>query len=264
MSHRIIEGFSSMRDPRLDRKKLYPLIEIIFLTICAVVSGSNHFTDIQVFGEARLDWLRKYLPFENGIPSHDAIGYFFSRLDPQHFKEKFVAWINSVAEVSKGEIVAIDGKTVRRSHDRASNTKAIHMISAWARNAHLVLGQRKVDEKSNEITAIPLLLRMLELSGCIVTIDAMGCQKEIAAAIIDKEADYVLSVKGKQPALHEPIELFFRDQIEREFRDYEGTESVATFRTVEKDHGRLDVRDYWIVCDAIAVRCADRQCRGAV
>jgi predicted transposase YbfD/YdcC len=250
MAVTILEGFSTMEDPRIDRKKLYPLIEIIFLTIAAVISGADHFTEIQMFGEANLAWLRKYLRFANGIPSHDAIGYFFSRLDPEHFKEKFVEWIKSVATVSGGEIVAIDGKTLRRSHDSAANKQAIHMISAWAANAHLVLGQRKVDEKSNEITAIPQLLQMLELSGCIVTIDAMGCQKEIAAKIVEKKADYVLAVKGNQANLHEQIKSFFEDQIERGFEDYrEKPEALGCYETIEHDHGRVDVRKYWIASD---------------
>ena len=250
MAITILGGFSDMEDPRIDRKKLYPLIEIIFLTIAAVISGSDHFTDIQMFGEANLAWLRKFLPFANGIPSHDAIGYFFSKLDPEHFKKKFVEWIKSVAAVSSGEIVAIDGKTLRRSHDKAANKQAIHMISAWAANAHLVLGQRKVDEKSNEITAIPQLLQMLELSGCVVTIDAMGCQKEIAEKIVEKKADYVLAVKGNQGTLHEDIKTFFDDQIEGGFDDYrQKPEALGTYETVENDHGRVDVRKYWIVSD---------------
>lgn len=250
MAITILEGFSAMEDPRMDRKKLYPLIEIIFLTIAAVISGSDHFTEIQMFGEANLAWLRRYLPFANGIPSHDAVGYFFSKLDPEQFKEKFVEWIKSVAAVSGGEIVAIDGKTLRRSHDKAANKQAIHMVSAWASNAHLVLGQRKVDEKSNEITAIPQLLQMLELSGCIVTIDAMGCQKEIAAKIVEKKADYVLAVKGNQGTLHDQIKMFFDDQIERGFDDYrEKPEALGSYETVENDHGRVDVRKYWIVSD---------------
>jgi predicted transposase YbfD/YdcC len=250
MAITIIEGFSDMEDPRIDRQKLYPLIEIIFLTIAAVVSGSDHFTDIQIFGKANLKWLRRFLPYANGIPSHDTIGYFFSKLDPEHFKKKFIEWINSVATVSEGEIVAIDGKTLRGSHDGGSNKQAIHMISAWARNAHLVLGQRKVDDKSNEITAIPQLLQMLELSGCIVTIDAMGCQKKIAARIVKKKADYVLAVKGNQGTLHEQIKTFFEDQIERDFEDYqEKPELIGSYETIEHDHGRLDVRKYWIASD---------------
>ena len=242
-NHSFLNEFSDMEDPRLDRKKLYPLIEIIFLTICAVLCGSNHFTEVGIFGEANIDWLRKFLPFRNGIPSHDAIGYFFSRLDPEEFKKKFVEWIQSVAKMTKGEIVAIDGKTLRHSYDSGSNKSAMHMISAWATGANLVLGQLKVNEKSNEITAIPKLLEMLDLSGCIVTIDAMGCQKEIAKTIVDKNADYVLALKGNQGNLHENVELFFQDQIERDFADGD----VDTHKTVDVDHGRVEVREYWSV-----------------
>jgi len=241
----LFEGFSDMEDPRLDRRKLYPLIEIIFLTICAVVSGSNHFTEVGIFGQANITWLRKFLPFANGIPSHDAIGYFFSKLDPEQFKMKFVEWIQSVAQISKGEIVAIDGKTLRGSYDSGSNKAAMHMISAWAHGANLVLGQLKVNEKTNEITAIPKLLEILDLSGCIVTIDAMGCQKEIAKTIVDKNADYVLALKGNQGTLHENVQLFFQDQHERNFADGE----VDTHKTVDADHGRVEVREYWTVSE---------------
>jgi len=238
-----IDEFSEIQDPRMDRKKLYPLIEIIFLTICAVISGSNHFTEVGIFGEANIDWLRKFLPFANGIPSHDAIGYFFSRLDPEQFKMKFVQWIQSVAKITNGEIVAIDGKTLRGSYDTGSNKAAMHMISAWATGATLVLGQLKVNEKTNEITAIPKLLEILDLAGCIITIDAMGCQKEIARTIIDKNADYVLALKGNQGTLHENVQLFFQDQIERDFAETD----VDACRTVDNDHGRVDVRQYWTV-----------------
>lgn len=238
-----LDEFSDMEDPRLDRKKLYLLIEIVFLTICAVISGSNHFTEVGIFGEANIEWLRKFLPFTNGIPSHDAIGYFFSRLDPEHFKTKFVEWIRSVAKITDGEVVAIDGKTLRHSYDSSANKTAMHMISAWASGANLVLGQLKVDEKSNEITAIPKLLEILDLSGCIVTIDAMGCQKEIAKTIIDNKADYVLALKGNQGALYENVELFFQDHIERNFTDID----VDTHKTIDGDHGRVEVREYWSV-----------------
>jgi|TARA_B100001971_G_C18176555_1_gene530265 predicted transposase YbfD/YdcC len=242
-NRRFIDEFSDMEDPRLDRRKLYPLIEIIFLTICAVISGANHFTEVGIFGEANIDWLRKFLPFANGIPSHDAIGYFFSRLDPEQFKAKFVEWMRSVAKITRGEVVAIDGKTLRHSYDSGSNKTAMHMISAWASNASLVLGQLKVNEKSNEITAIPKLLEVLDLSRCIVTIDAMGCQKAIAKTIIEKNADYVLALKGNQGTLHENVELFFQDQIERNFTDGD----VDTHKTVDVDHGRVEVREYWSV-----------------
>ena len=242
-NHSFLEGFSNMKDPRLDRKKLYPLIEIIFLTICAVISGSNHFTEVSIFGEANIEWLRKFLPFKNGIPSHDAIGYFFSRLDPEHFKQKFVEWIQSVARISKGEIVAIDGKTLRGSYDAGSNKAAMHMISAWAHGANLVLGQLKVNEKSNEITAIPRLLEILDVSGCIITIDAMGCQKDIAKTIVDKHADYVLALKGNQGTMHENVQLFFQDQIEGNFVDCD----ADRYKTVDTDHGRVEVREYWSV-----------------
>lgn len=242
MQNSFLDNFSSLEDPRMDRKKLYSLLEIIFLTICGVISGANHFTEMEIFGEANLNWLQKYLPHENGIPSHDAIGYLFSKLNPDSFKANFIKWIQSVATISKGEIVAIDGKTLRHSYDSKSNKAAIHMVSAWANHANIILGQLKVDEKSNEITAIPQLLEILELSGSIVTIDAMGCQKEIAKKIIKNNADYVLALKGNQGSLHENVELFFKDQRERKFQDYNFDYS----KTSENDHGRVDIREYWI------------------
>lgn len=240
----LFDAFADMEDPRMDRKKLYPLIEIIFLTICSVICGANHFTDVEDFGLASIDWLRKFLPFQNGIPSHDAIGYFFSKLDPEQFKKRFIAWIRSVAKITDGEVVAIDGKTLRRSHEKSSNKSAMHMISAWANGANLVMGQLKVDEKSNEITAIPRLLEMLDVSGCIITIDAMGCQKEIAQTIVERDADYVLALKGNQGTLHENVEMFFQDQIDRDFVD---TPGVDTHKTVDTGHGRVEVREYWCV-----------------
>jgi predicted transposase YbfD/YdcC len=242
MKNSFLDNFSTLEDPRIERQKLYPLIEIIFLTICAVISGANHFTEIVIFGEANLDWLKKYLPFKNGIPAHDTIGYLFSKLNPEHFKNKFIEWIQSVATISKGEIVAIDGKTHRHSFDSQSNKAAIHMISAWATNANIVLGQLKVNEKTNEITAIPQLLEMLELTGCIVTIDAMGCQKEIAKKIVESKADYVLALKGNQGTLYENVEQFFQFQNECDYKDY----NFDYFKNSENDHGRIDIREYWI------------------
>ncbi len=245
MKKTIIEAFGSIQDPRREHKKLYSLIEIIFLTITAVVSGADYFTEIQEYGENNLEWLRKYLPYSNGIPSHDCLGYFFSRIKPKEFRRCFVEWVKTIAKVTEGEIVAIDGKTLRQSYDTSKNKAAIHMVSAWANSANLVLGQVKTEEKSNEITAIPELIQILELHGCIVTIDAMGTQRDIAKSIIQANADYVLALKGNQGLLHDDVIQFFEDATQNGFQDY----SYDTYTETNKDHGRYEVREYTMVTD---------------
>ena len=194
----IVEHFASMSDPRMDRTKQHLLQDIITIAICAVICGADNWVEVEEFGIAKETWFKTFLSLPNGIPSHDTFGRVFADLDTEAFGTCFSNWIRAVQEVTQGSIVAIDGKTLRRSFDRASEKAAIHMVSAWCDANQLVLGQVKTDEKSNEITAIPKLLEILELAACIVTIDAMGCQKKIAAAIVEKGADYVLSLKGNQ------------------------------------------------------------------
>ena len=181
----------------------------------------------------------------HGIPSVDTFERVFARIDPDEFKESFVRWVRAICELTKGEIVSVDGKTVRRSHDKSSGKSAIHMVSAWAGANGIVLGQRKTEEKSNEITAIPELLKLLEIRGCIVTIDAMGCQKHIAEVIIDKGADYVFSLKGNQGRLHNDVELFFQEQRKENFKDV----VVDYHETVDGGHGRIETRRYWTTSD---------------
>src|ERR1700710_10267 len=183
--------FSGMKDPRRTNRghHLYPLDEILFLCISAVISGMDDWTSISMFGRSKVAWLRQYYPYVHGIPSHDVLGKVFAALDPVKFSECFRQWINSIAELTGGEVVAIDGKTIRGSDDKASGIAALHVVSAYAAGNRLCLGQQTVSEKSNEITAIPALLKLLELKDCIITIDAMGCQKAIAGVIIEKEAD---------------------------------------------------------------------------
>ena len=204
-----ISYFSKLEDPRVDRTKEHMLEDIIFITISAVICGAETWNDIENYGHSKEEWLRGYLQLPNGIPSHDTFNRFFSALDPIQLEESFLEWINSVANLTEGEVVSIDGKTLRGSRDAGSKS-VVHMVSAWANANQLSLGQVKVDEKSNEITAIPKLLNVLVLKGCIVTIDAMGCQREIAAQIISKEADYILAVKGNQGCLEEDIERSIR------------------------------------------------------
>ena len=239
----ILSHFSSIEDPRLDRTKEHSLINIIVIAICAVVCGADSFTEIEVFGNAAKAWLSNVLDLKNGIPSHDTFGRVFSMIDPEEFKRCFLSWIKEVSQITSGEIIAIDGKTLRRSFDKKSNKAAIHMVSAWANTNSLVLGQIKVDDKSNEITAIPKLLKLLEIKGCIVTIDAIGCQKKIADEIIDKGADYILALKGNQGKLFEQTENFFNEAEEDNFNNI----NHENYVTEEKSHGREEKREYRLV-----------------
>lgn len=233
------EYFSSLEDPRRINKGnyFYPLLEIVFLTISAVISGADSWTMVQQFGESKEEWLRKYFPFENGVPSHDVIGKFFARLDHKTFSNCFTNWISSITSFTKGEVVAIDGKTICNSKNNTTGKTAIHMVSAFAAENGLCLGQEVVHEKSNEITAIPKLLDLLEIKGCLVTIDAMGCQKDIAERVIENGADYMLMVKDNQKELKEQVEkLFNRAQPEE------------TDLQVDAGHGRVESRS----CQAIS------------
>ena len=225
--------FSSLTDPRrINRGNFdYPLEEILFLVIAAVISGANGWTAIETFGVDKLDWLRKYYPYENGTPSDDVLGKLFSRLDSKEFSECFSRWINSIVELTEGEVVAIDGKSIRGSRDLSAGKSMLHVVSAFAAKNRLCLGQEVVGQKSNEITAIPMLLDLLEIKGCIVTIDAMGCQKKIAEKIIKKKADYLLMVKGNQPELKQQVEKVF--QIEK---------PISSDIMTDIGHGRSEIR----------------------
>ncbi len=216
MSLSLQEAFSSLEDPRIERHKRHQLLDIIVLTICAVVSGAEGREAIEAFGKEKQDWLRQWIALENGIPSHDCIARLMSRLPAEEVSACFSRWVQSVARLTEGEVVAIDGKTARRSFDQEDKMGAIHMVSAWASQTGLSLGQVKTQEKSNEITAIPRLLAMLEIKGCIVTIDAMGCQEKIAGKIVEKGADYALAVKGNQKSLHEAIVDYFAVAVDVE------------------------------------------------
>jgi predicted transposase YbfD/YdcC len=241
----LIEHFSSITDPRIDRTKRHNLIDILVIAICAIICGAESWEDFEVFGESKEDWFSKFLELPAGIPSHDTFRRVFARLNPTEFQRCFLEWVRSAYEITGGQVVAIDGKQPRGSADRRAGKSAINMVSAWASESRLVLGQVKVDEKSNEITAIPQLLDMLELGGCIVTIDAMGCQTEIARKIISKEADYVLAVKGNQVNLYEDLVQYFDWALEDKFK-----QSIYTqHQTTEGDHGRIEVRRYYATSD---------------
>ncbi len=242
MSCNLLDHFSTLKDPRIERKKLHQLPDIIFLAISATISDADGWEDIAEFGQNKLDWLRRFVPLVNGVFSHDCIAYVISRLSPTEFQSCFISWVNEIKQEVDVEIVAVDGKTARRSHDRKNNKKPLHMVSAWGCANRLVLGQEVTEEKSNEITAIPKLLALLELKGCIVTIDAMGCQRDIAEQIIDQGGDYSLGLKGNQGALHEATEDFFNTAQEADFKGVH----YSYHEEVEKEHGRVETRRYWI------------------
>ncbi len=233
----IMEHFSDIDDPRRDHGKRHVLEEILVLTICAVICGADSFVAVEAFGKAKLDFLRRFLTLPNGIPSHDTIGAVFARIAPRQFEQCFLGWVNALFERTAGRVVAIDGKTLRRSYDRKSKKAALQMVSAWATSNRLVLGQVAVDEHSNEITAIPHLLEVLDLNGCIVTIDAIGCQQDIAAQIIDQGGDYVLTVKANQGSLFTEVHQCFAD-IE--------ADGMRFYETEEHGHGREETRWYWM------------------
>lgn len=236
--------FSELDDPRTDKhSKRHQLSDIMLLTILGVICGADSWVAIERFGKSKYEWLKTILELPNGIPSHDTIGDFFSRLCPEQLRSCFLSWVNSVFDFSGGEIIAIDGKTLRHSFDNAISRPAIHMVNAWACKNELVLGQFKTSEKSNEITAIPELLKILDLKNNIVTIDAMGCQKNIASQIIEQEGDYVLNLKGNQPNLHDDVKLFITDFIAGK------TNQKAQFdyhEVVDGDHNRIEIRKYWV------------------
>jgi len=234
----IIEHFSTIDDPRTNNKR-HVLIEVITIALCAVICGANNWVEVQEYGQAKQTWLAKFLSLPSGIPSHDTFGRIFALLDATQFQASFLNWMQAIQQLTAGQIVPIDGKTLRHSYDKQLGQNAIHMVSAWASENGLVLGQVKVDEKSNEITAIPALLDKLALSGCIVTIDAMGCQKEIAEKIVKGKADYVLAVKDNQQNLHEDVKELFSYAAETDFVECDYA------KTVNKGHGRIEIRECW-------------------
>ncbi len=246
----LVEYFAAVPDPRIERSQHHPLLLILVIAICATLCGADDFVAMEQWARAREDWLRERVAVPNGIPSHDTLGRVFARLDTEAFARCFLAWVKALRQTLGEEIVAVDGKTLRHSFDRAGQKAAIHMVSAWAAAHHLVLGQVKVDDKSNEITAIPALLQLLDLRGCIVTIDAMGCQKEIARQIVAGGGEYVLALKANQGGLYEDVAEFFADARARGFAEV----AHGFHREVDGGHGRIEVRCCWKVAEIAWLR----------
>jgi predicted transposase YbfD/YdcC len=239
-----LEYFKDLPDPRQRGKVVYPLDEVLLLCLLAVLGGAETFVDIARFGEKKLGLLRRFRPFRDGTPSHDHLGDIFATLDAEQFQRCFVAWVAALTATAP-DVIAIDGKTLRRSYQKKGAKAPIHMVSAFAARQRLVLGQVKVAEKSNEIVAIPALLDMMAIEGAIVTIDAMGCQRDIAEKILDKKADYVLALKGNQGSLREDVEIFAAEQKANGFKDTK----VSRHETVDGDHGRIETRAYTVIHD---------------
>jgi predicted transposase YbfD/YdcC len=251
VSGAIMDHFANLPDPRIDRAKRHSLMDVLTISLCAVICGADSFTDMETFGQAKYEWFVTFLELPNGIPSHDTFARIFSRIDPQGFSECFLAWISAIQEKTDG-VIAFDGKTLRRSFDKASCQSALHMVSAWASQNSMVLGQIAVDEKSNEITAIPQLLKVLDLAGCIVTIDAMGTQKSIACQIIEREADYELALKENHPNLYADVRSYMGRCITESWRDAQDQPIIHTVsRTRDAEHGRIETRR------CFATKCPD-------
>ena len=237
----LLDHFVTLRDPRVDRTKEHKLVDILAIAICGMICGADNWVAIEQYGNAKEQWLKQFLELPNGIPSHDTISRVFARIDPKEFEQCFRDWVKSISELIPGEVISIDGKTAKHSGSKSKGKKAIHLVNAWATEQKLVLGQVKVKNKSNEITAIPELIKVLELSGCLVTIDAIGTQTKIAQLIQDNGADYCLALKENQPNLFQEVVKLF-DQAEA--TDWSGVEHDF-YRTINKGHGRTEIRRYW-------------------
>jgi len=241
----IPKHFSKVTDPRIDRTKRHQLMDILIIAICAVICGADGWVEVELFGKKKIDWFKTFLDLPHGIPSHDTFGRVFAAINPEEFQAAFLEWVQAINKLLHGQVIAIDGKQLRGSQDSHLGKHAIYLVSAWATENQLVLGQRKVDDKSNEITAIPKLLKLLDLNGCIVTIDAIGTQTKIAKQIGMQGGDYLLSVKENQGRLFEDIHDLFEDDWKYDFQDA----PYSYAKTVTKDHGRIEIRQCWSISD---------------
>jgi len=241
----IARYFADLPDPRMDRQKRHELTDMLTIAICAVICNADGWVEIELFGQSKADWFKSFLDFPNGIPSHDTFGRVFAALDPVAFEACFMSWVKSLCEDTAGDVVAIDGKTLRRSFDQAAGKTALHMVSAWAADSGLTLGQTATEQKSNEITAIPKLMELLDIRGATVTIDAMGCQKKIAEQIIKQEGDYMLGLKGNQGTLHDEVKLLMDEAVEHDFAHMQ----YDFHETLDGDHGRIEHRKVWCTHD---------------
>jgi predicted transposase YbfD/YdcC len=237
----IVKHFEDLPDPRTGNAKAHIFLEVLIIAICAVICGADGWSDIELFGKNKKAWLKTFLELPKGIPSHDTFGRIFAKIKPEEFQKRFIGWVQAIEELTAGQVIAVDGKQLRRSHDRGAGKAAIYMVNAWATQNQLVLGQTKVADKSNEITAIPELLRLLDISGCIVTIDAIGTQSEITETIVDAGGDYLLAVKENQGHLFEDIQCIFGVDAAQgmKYAQYQYVKSVS------KGHGRIEVRECW-------------------
>ncbi len=248
----LFEHLAILTDPRVERTRRHDLQELVIIAICGVLSGAESWVEIEAYGKAKVAWLRTFLALPGGIPSHDTFGRVFAALDAEAVEAAFTGWVRDLVGSVQG-VVAIDGKTIRGSHDRAQGKRPLHLVSAWAVANHVVLGQIATDIKSNEITAIPALLQTLALTGTTVTIDAMGCQTAIAAAIIEQQADYVLALKANQPVLHEAVSYLFDDA----HATNQAQVAVDHHETLDKGHGRIERRQCWTIADPAVIAYLD-------
>ncbi len=240
----ISKAFGEITDPRINRRLRHPLVNILTISICAIICGCDDFHSIEEYGKSKINWFKSFLDLENGIPSHDTFNDVMNRLKPKEFSYAFTQWVSQLGNL-RDDIVSIDGKAMRRTLDKASGASAIHLVSAWSAKNNLCFGQIKVNEKSNEITAIPLLIDLLDIKGATITMDAMGCQFAIADKIVDSQADYVLALKGNQGEFHDDIKLFLETNLKDDFKNTPHTVS----NSVTSDHGRIEQRNVWLTSD---------------